>query len=320
MVYISSVVSISHQESFRNLGFTEDIKPLEKFSELIKPDFKDVIASSKLRRLGVLLRISVISGISAIKDARWEETEAIIIGTGLGCTEDTYKFLHGFVSEDRPSALSPTPFIQSTHNTIGGLLSLLTVNHGYNMTHSQNALSFEHAMIDAISLIKTGIGKVLVGAADETIDEQKGIAEVINIQSDYLTTASSFFALESAKQSNVYIEACEAINDTNDVSKNVTEFLNNNDLSFGAIDLILHSGNLINNFDSFVGDYIDYSKYTGVYFTNSGLATHFAFDILKSGNNLFGGRRLNRTINKILIINNLIHSKLGLTLVCQNEA
>lgn len=320
MASISAVVSISHQESFRNSGFTRTMKPLDTHSELIKPDFKDLVSPSKLRRLGELLRISVVSGISTVRHAGWEQPDAISIGTGLGCLADTQKFLNGYVEEDGSSALSPTPFIQSTHNTIGGLLSLLLVNHGYNMTHSQNSLSFEHALIDGLSLVHTGTKKVLVGASDEAIDELNTIGTLLNIPTDFLTSASSFFALETQDKDHVEIYACQAYEKSEDHLLQVGVFLDENGLRIEDIDLILKSGGRPLMSSDYNGDQVDYLPYTGQYFTSSALATHFAHDVIVNQSTEFGGRAIKKAPRKVLVVNNILPKKLGLTLVCQNEA
>lgn len=317
MASISAVVSISHQDSYKNSGFTASMKPLEATSELLKPDFKDVISPSKLRRLGELLRISAVSGISTVHEASWDQPDAISIGTGLGCLADTHKFLEGFVQEEGATALSPTPFIQSTHNTIGGLLSLLLVNHGYNMTHTQNALSFEHALIDGLSLIETGLERVLVGASDEAIDELDTIGALLNIPTEWLTSATSFFALELPKSNKIEIVACQACEYSEDHLGLIQGFLIDNNLTVDTIDLILQSGR---SSIECKGDQFDYLPYTGQYFTSSALATHFAFDILKNESAVLAGQDLKKAPKNILVINTLLPKKLGLTLVSRNEA
>ena len=50
--------------------------------------------------------------------------DAIITGTGLGCLEDTEKFLTAMVT-NKEEFLTPTSFIQSTHNTVSAQIALL---------------------------------------------------------------------------------------------------------------------------------------------------------------------------------------------------
>ena len=72
--------------------------------------------------------------------------EAIITATSLGCLADTEKFLSSMVNNE-PSMLNPTPFIQSTFNTIGGQLALITGNKGANITYVHRGFSFERCFI-----------------------------------------------------------------------------------------------------------------------------------------------------------------------------
>lgn len=59
----------------------------------------------------------------AMKDANVESVDAIITGTGLGCIEDSEKFLKSIL-DNKEEFLTPTSFIQSTHNTVGAQIAL----------------------------------------------------------------------------------------------------------------------------------------------------------------------------------------------------
>ena len=45
--------------------------------------------------------------------------------------------------------LTPTSFIQSTHNTVGGQIALELQCKGYNFTYVHGSNSFESALLDA---------------------------------------------------------------------------------------------------------------------------------------------------------------------------
>ena len=45
--------------------------------------------------------------------------------------------------------LTPTSFIQSTHNTVGGQIALGLECKGYNFTYVHASISFESALLDA---------------------------------------------------------------------------------------------------------------------------------------------------------------------------
>jgi hypothetical protein len=93
--------------------------------------------------------------------------DAIITATALGFIEDGEKFLRA-IFEQNEQLLNPTPFIQSTFNTAGAQIALLTNNHCYNMTYCHREESFSHALLDAeIRISQHNAQQVLVGAFDE---------------------------------------------------------------------------------------------------------------------------------------------------------
>ena len=70
---------------------------------------------------------------------------------------------------DGEHSLGPTLFMQSTHNTIAGMLAIQTKSHGYNITFSQGDRSFDCALQDAALQIAMGnIDTALVGSHDES--------------------------------------------------------------------------------------------------------------------------------------------------------
>jgi 3-oxoacyl-(acyl-carrier-protein) synthase len=107
------------------------------------------------------------AGMEALREADIKVPDGIITGTGYGCLDDTGIFLSKMI-ENKEQALNPTPFIQSTHNTIGSQLALLLHCQGYNQTYTQRALSFENALLDAcLSIGEDPTQWLLTGAADE---------------------------------------------------------------------------------------------------------------------------------------------------------
>lgn len=93
--------------------------------------------------------------------------DAIITGTGLGCIEDTEKFL-GSIIQNEERLLNPTPFIQSTHNTVAAAIALAVKCNNYNSTYVHRGFSFENALQDAMLFLKENPEtNVLVGGLDE---------------------------------------------------------------------------------------------------------------------------------------------------------
>ena len=78
--------------------------------------------------------------------------------------------------------LSPTNFMQSTHNTISSNIAIRLGCHGYNVTYTQSDDSLEWALRDARLLLQSGRYKtVLVGCHDETTPLYRSLMERLGI-------------------------------------------------------------------------------------------------------------------------------------------
>lgn len=321
MYYINAATSVTHQNTFSNKGFTKSLKK-GNLAELIKPDYKQYINPVAIRRMSEILRMSVACGMDALKQAEVESADAIIVGTGLGCLMDTEKFLNNAITITG-ALLPPTSFIQSTHNTMAGQISLAMSNHNYNMTHTQNTLSFEHALLDAVLMLNENDNNILVGAADEYIKQLDVIAEHFAMNALPLTSGASFFVLSSDKNKNTMavVKDVTALGNCIDVQEQVAAFLSHNKLSSADVNLVLHtgaSGHLKYAFGN--AAMIDYGMYSGLYATSSAFALHMAADILNEKVSEVDGKTFGKTIKNILICNNLLQGRVGLTLVQSSEA
>jgi hypothetical protein len=312
MYFITAASSISHQQSFKNDGFSEHITDLQPDSQLISPNFKEYINPNTIRRMSEILRIAVTCSLDCLAQSNIKQPDAIIVGTGLGCLHETEKFLDNFISNDK-GLISPTAFIQSTHNTIGGQLSIILGNHNYNMTHTQNALSFEHSIQDATLSIEEGKENILVGGADEYIQLLNDVVEKLGFKNLHLTSGASFFILSRISSENTIAKIIDVA--TYALAESFSDvlgtFLNQNSINIQEIDLVLFS--CLNEQDKeelkslFPETKIfDYLKYIGTYFTNSAFAMHYAIDSLKHHEG---------KIKKVLICNHLHKNHIGLTLV-----
>lgn len=305
MYFIHAIASISHQDSFRNQNVFNSLTVVDENSDIISPDFKEFIPPASLRRLSPVLRMGLATSLEC-KQIVDEDFDAIVVGTGLGCLKDTEKFLATFLTSTS-DFLSPTAFIQSTHNTIGGQISLGLGNHAYNMTHTQNNLSFEVSLLDAMMLLNEGKNNVLVGAADEKIDFLKEVQPHL-IPSDFpLSSGASFFALKQEK-SPIRITAVSTNFNSENVLSDIEAFLELHDVTIAQIDLMLHSNDEIENHLSSQHS-INYLAYSGFHYSASAFALHIAHDYLK-----------NERKSLALIVNDLCPGKVGLILVQNNEA
>ena len=114
-----------------------------------------------------IIKMGVAAGSMALKQAGLSVPNGIITGTAYGCLDDTGIFLNKMI-DNKEYALNPTPFIQSTHNTIGSQIALLLQCQGYNQTYTQGAFSFESALLDALlELTDSPSQSLLVGGVDE---------------------------------------------------------------------------------------------------------------------------------------------------------
>lgn len=116
--------------------------------------------------MGKLMKGAYLSSLKALQVAGIEKPDAVISGTIYGCLENSEKILGQI--EEGEEGISPTLFMQSTHNTIGSEVARRLGCHGYNITYTHGAQSFKWAVQDATLLIGSGRCKsVLVGMHDE---------------------------------------------------------------------------------------------------------------------------------------------------------
>ena len=131
-------------------------------------EIREFVKPLEARRMGKLMKASLLSSLKALKQAGIDCPDAIITGTSLGCWENTEALLTQ-IEQEGEVMLSPTNFMQSTHNTIGSNIAIRTGCHGYNITYTQRDDSLEWALRDACRQLRSGRCRtVLVGCHDET--------------------------------------------------------------------------------------------------------------------------------------------------------
>lgn len=128
------------------------------------------VSSAETRRMTPQMRRIVAAARQAMRKSGVEQPDAILCATRWGCMMQSMRFLTDMLDSDEQQ-LKPTPFIQSTHNTVASLIAILTSNHGYNATYAQGAQSLDCALMDirtqmALGLIRTA----LVLEFDEQVD------------------------------------------------------------------------------------------------------------------------------------------------------
>ncbi len=193
-IYASS--AISTQNSFEGNSIN-NFTSIESSKSLIEPEYKEYIKPMMIRRMSKATKMSVACSFKCMADINLEQPDAIIVGTGLGALAHTVKFLQVSTTAEE-KVLPPTSFIQSGHNTIAGQIALLLGTDCYNMTHVQQAISFENALMDAQLNIGEGKQAVLTGAVDEHIDILDDLANRFNIDnqiSSQFSEGCGFFIL-----------------------------------------------------------------------------------------------------------------------------
>ncbi|MCF4101636.1 beta-ketoacyl synthase chain length factor [Gillisia sp. M10.2A] len=312
-IYINGISSISAQPQEVFLG----VDPVEYSTNIIpaiSPDYKAFIPARSLRRMSKVVKMGISAARTALLDASVPMPNAIITGTGEGCKQDTELFLEALLRQEE-ALLSPTAFIQSTHNTVGGQIALYLKCTGYNSTYSQVSASVEAALIDGMMqfLEHPEYKSVLVGGVDEVsktissflyLDKQLKQEEVSNLQlfkehseGSITSEGAHFFSLSSERSSSTYatLQAVTVFQASNAeaVEAEMIQFLVDNEMPVAKLDLVILGNNGDSRFDYFYAHLqeevlnetaqIAYKHLVGDYNTVSGYALWLACSIFRMG-------------------------------------
>lgn len=338
-VYINSAACISVQDTL-NENFFQNLTP-ENSAQILKaiePVYKEFIPPAMIRRMSKTVKMSSVASHYALKEAGIENPDAIIVGTGMGCSQDSEKFLKNVI-DNNEEFLTPTFFIQSTHNTVAGQIALGLQCHAYNFTYVNTSSSLEFSFLDAKLQINDGEAEnVLVGSTDEQTDRtmelyklNNTIKKEENLPVNYLNSktegviwgeGASFFVLGKDKTENSYaqIKDIKISNRLNkeETSKFIDDFLANNNLTANDIDAVMlgFSGDAQSDvyytqaMDLFDNSALLYYKHlSGEFNTASGFSTFMACHILKN-QEIPEVMRIN-TVKKEEIKNILLYNHLG---------
>lgn len=323
-VYINSAACISVQDTL-NENIFNNLKPKNSVQILkaIEPNYKEFIPPAASRRMSKTVKMSTVASQYALKEAGIENPTAIIVGTGMGCSQDSEKFLKN-VLENNEEFLTPTFFIQSTHNTVSGQIALGLQCHGYNFTYVNTSSSLEFSMLDAkLQILDGEADNVLVGSTDEQTERtmelyklNNSIKKEENLPTDYLNSTtegviwgegSSFFVLgkEKAESSYAQLKNIQIINklELDETQQFIEDFLSKNNLKNDEIDAVIlgFSGDVKSDIyytkamDLFSNSALLYYKHlSGEFNTASGFSILMACHILK-----------NQEIPEVMMINDL---------------
>jgi len=164
---ISKLSSLNSKLSTKNSQL-KTLSRVEITSEEELAEIRDYVKPLEARRMGKIMKSSLLASLKALRLAGIEKPDAIITATAMGCLENSEQLLFQLLNEGETS-LKPTYFMQSTHNTISSNIAIHLGCHGYNITYTQDEQSLDWAMRDARMLLASGACRtVLVGCHDET--------------------------------------------------------------------------------------------------------------------------------------------------------
>ncbi len=166
-IYINGIGSISIQKPLSEDGIFNPVSYDTPRVSCIEPNYRDFFTPAVSRRISKIIKRSIITAKHAISESGIEMPDAIITGTGLGCIEDTEKFLDSMIRNEE-KFLKPSFFIQSTHNSISSQIAINLDCKSYNNTYIHRGVSFENALVDAALLFKQKkIDSALVTGSDQ---------------------------------------------------------------------------------------------------------------------------------------------------------
>lgn len=322
--YINSVACVSAQNTLRNDHFLEEVVFYdENIISAINPVYKEYIPPAAARRMAKGVKIGVVASAMALKEAYVTIPDAIITGTGMGCLQDSEKFVSSMITNDE-QFLTPTSFIQSTHNTVGAQIALGLQCKAYNFSYVNGAVSFESCLIDAqLMFQEQEVKHILVGGVDEHGAHTNNLHKLIgHIKKEPVSTVqllnsktpgtifgegASFFLLSDKKEHGSYgklvdVEIINTIKLENIINR-VLHFLNRNGISVEDIDAVILGNNGDVEFDNYYNKLQDglfkntqqlaYKHLFGEYNTVSATGFWVGAKILKS-----------QTVPNVLKINN----------------
>jgi 3-oxoacyl-[acyl-carrier-protein] synthase III len=312
-IYVNGVGCISTQKTFENPEFLNEFIDYEDHViYAIDPNYKDYISPAAARRMAKGIKMGVVASKKALQESGLDHVDAIITGTGMGCLRDSEKFVSAIIDNDE-QYLTPTSFIQSTHNTVGGQIALELQCKGYNFTYVNASNSFESALFDAkLQLELNEEHHILIGGVDELGDYTVMLHKLINHVKSETVKASellesktegavfgegaNFFVLSNEKQKSSYAEVLSVkMYNTlkkDEVSLTAISFLRDHNVQVQDIDILVLGNNGDVNFDVFyntlsLGVFKDtqqvyYKHLCGEFHTASSFGLWLASKILKT--------------------------------------
>ena len=311
--YINGIGCVSAQKSFEG-SFAENFEINESLNvlPLQMPIYKDYLNPIASRRMAKGVKNGSVAATIAMREAGLEMPDAIITGTGMGCIEDSDKFLKAII-DNKEEFLTPTSFIQSTHNTVAAQIALNLQCKAYNFTYVNAAVSFESALLDAkLQIDDQEANSVLIGGIDEMTDYTASLFKLAGFikkdnegQFPMLSSktagtifgeGATFFALQNEQKETTYarVKDVEIINEIEvaKVQEKAIIFLQNNGLTIEDVDLLITGFNGDFSYQSYFDaltqhpfkntPQVYYKHLSGEYNTASAFGLYVGANIMKS--------------------------------------
>jgi 3-oxoacyl-(acyl-carrier-protein) synthase len=158
------------------------------YSDLvIDADYKQYVSPVEARRMTSQTRQALAVALKALDNQC--QPDAIICATQYGCMHNSVVFLNDMLSTHEME-LKPTPFIQSTHNTIASMVAIKLRNHGYNITYSHGTTSWQDALLDVNMQMQLGmLQSALIIEFDEYVSDWDDMLQKVSSPSQNLAKA-----------------------------------------------------------------------------------------------------------------------------------
>lgn len=260
--YIQGMGHISPQLTFDNGEFLDHITEYQdNLLTSVVPDFKQYINPIQIRRMSSSLRIGLSAAKICLQDAKLDMPDAIITASGFGSLGDTHRFVHEII-DNGEKQLTPTFFMQSTYNSLSGLIAMSLKCNNYNTTYAHRGFAFETGLQDAMMQLNDVPGRrILLGSYDECnadqflISKRSGVNRKTPIHNLSLFQteepgtlqgeSAAFFALGTEITDNTYcringLKMVYAPKQESDLISAINTLLAEHGLTDGEIDVVIN--------------------------------------------------------------------------------
>jgi 3-oxoacyl-(acyl-carrier-protein) synthase len=337
--YINGVGMISPQRTFDNAEFLPVIEDYPSNSlSCVTPDFKSYINPIQLRRLSRLQRIGLAAAVIAMNDSGLSQIDGIVTASGNGSSQSKSSFIQEVLTQNEKQ-ITPTHFLQSSYNSLAGLVAMTYRCQGYNSNHVSNGIAFETALQDTmLQLADNPLMNFLVGAYDESYEDhfeldnrtgqfKRELGSSLELferktKGTLYGEGAAFFCLSSLPSGKTWCAISEPMTvykpqNAIELCREVEEFLAKNGTEKNAIDVFISGATGDPSADHLIHQTADslfslvtqcrFKHLCGEYFTASSFAVWLGASMVKKNvvplSTRFSLTRPPTEINKVLIVN-----------------